>query len=368
MVRHVLRIGAYQLLLLDRIPSFAAVHQAVELTKAVAGPGAARFVNALLRRLTGAFSPSLPPDAEAALAIRMSHPLWLVERWRARYGLAEAEALCRANQQIPPVGLRVNTLRASATTLRECATTAGAQVEESPWLPEFLRLSGGMEFLEKSAPEAGEFLVMDEAAGLVVELLAPKPGERILDACAGGGNKSALLAIRTGDRAAIVALDPGVQARRRLETATRRLGLVGIQPRAGDARRLDPDLVGWADSVLVDAPCTGIGTLRRRPEIKWRVEPADITRLSALQGAILAGAAKALRPGGVLVYAVCSTEPEEGDEVVRHFLAREPEFRLEPPPGFPAQARELVGQEGILRTRPDRHGIDGFFAARLRRR
>jgi 16S rRNA (cytosine967-C5)-methyltransferase len=216
--------------------------------------------------------------------------------------------------------------------------------------------------------EQGVFWVMDEAAALVVRLLDPQPGERILDACAGGGGKATLAAMLMGNRGEITACDVNSRALSRLKIACRRLGVTIVKAVKQDARAEPGRFRAWADRVLVDAPCTGLGTLRRRPEMRWLREPADIPRLAELQGAILDGAAGCVRSGGSLVYAVCSREPEEGEGVVVRFLARHREFSPEETaPPFFAEGRSALLTGGSLATWPHRHDTDGFFAARLRR-
>jgi 16S rRNA (cytosine967-C5)-methyltransferase len=206
---------------------------------------------------------------------------------------------------------------------------------------------------------------MDEAGALPVLALDPQPGERVLDACAGGGGKSALLGARVGSGGEVVALDSSPRAIRRLEAATARLGLDMVRPRLGDCRTA----MGIGDRpfarVLLDAPCTGLGTIRRRPEIKWRRRPADMARAAELQDALLQGVAGAVAPGGVLVYSTCSLEPEETEAVAARFLAAHPEFQPDEVPAVSAEVRALAAGPGTLQAWPHRHGTDGFYVLRL---
>lgn len=213
----------------------------------------------------------------------------------------------------------------------------------------------------------GWLIPMDEAGALPVLALDPGPGQRVLDACAGGGGKSALVAARVGSAGEVVALDRSARAMRRLEAAIRRLVLPAVRPQLGDARRAGEEWPGQFPRVLLDAPCTGLGTIRRRPEIRWRRRPEDPCRAAALQRELLEGVAGAVAPGGLLVYSTCSLEPEETDEVLAAFLATHPEFRLEDPRPALGQAADLVDGQGCLRAWPHRQGTDGFFVARLRR-
>lgn len=367
-----LRLGAYQLLFLDRVPAFAAVKETVELGKRRRGTGVAGLVNAVLRRLQRTRDTIPWPDPlrnpTAYLATVWSHPVWLVERWVKRFGEEEAIRLFRADNEAPPLTLATNALRATPAEVRQALRGAAVACEESPWVPGLFRLRGGGGALEGPAVQRGLCFPLDEAAALPPLLLDPQPGERVLDACAGGGGKAALLAGLLAGRGEVIALDPNPRALRRLEEARTRLGLAAIRPVAGAAEAARA-LVGEADRVLVDAPCTGLGTLRRRAEIRWHRQPTDPPRLAAIQRAILEGAAAALRPGGVLVYATCSPEPEENDEVVAGFLGAHPEFAPDGQPGaLSGVARRLVGRDGFLRTYPHRHGTDAFVAIRLRRR
>ncbi len=365
-----LRLGSYQLLFLDRIPSYAAVDEAVNLAGRIGGPGAKAFVNAVLRTIQREgeqFLHRRPGEDELDyLASLYSHPRWLLERWKARLG-EEAVALLRANNEVPPVSLVVNRLKASPEKVFGVLWDLAEQVEESPWVPGFFRVRGASSLFTSGAFKAGWFFPMDEAAALPVLLLDPQPGERILDACAGGGGKTALMAALMKGEGKILALDKSERAIRRLREALKRLLVYSAKPLLGDARDAHQHIEGQVDRILVDAPCTGLGTLRRHPEIKWHVKPLDLERLQALQLEILEGVIPCLKVGGILVFSTCSTEPEESERVVEIFLERHQELiREDPSPFLPNKGGGLV-EEGYLRTFPHRHGTDGFFAARLRK-
>lgn len=405
-VRNALRLGVYQLRHLSRIPAYAAVDGAVRLVRGapsdpdlgpIAGSRrAAAYVNGVLRSLARRDPPAFPDplaDPVGYLAAAWSHPAWLAGRWLDRLGLEEAKAVCRANLDPAPVTVAVNNLRCEAEAVEAELASLGAEPEPSRWVPGMYRLGAPRRALASAPMAEGRLLVMDEAAALPVHLLGPRPGERVLDACAGGGAKAALAAgLMAGDPGAarkpdapgcpaarrpardrwvpgeIVALDASARALRRLAEARRRLGLDRVIPLQADARRPPRTLHGGFQRVLVDAPCTGLGTLRRHPEIKWRRHPAALAHLPRLQGEILAGAAACVGPGGVLVYATCTVEPAENEEVVEAFLKAHGEFTVEAAPdALPGPARPLVGPDGAIRTYPHRHGIDGFYAVRLRR-
>lgn len=369
-VRQVLRLGAYQLCCLTRIPHFAAVDEAVRLVRRAGAGRSAGYVNAVLRavaRRRQIPSPDPAVDPVGYWEREGSHPRWLVERWLARLGPEEAGQLMAANNAAPPVTVLVNTLRGEADAVRRALEDAAPDVVPGRWVPGAFSIRGAGSPADLPGFAAGRLIPMDEAGALPVLALGALPGQRVLDACGGGGGKSALLAARVGAEGEVVALDRNPRAIRRLEAAIRRLDLARVRPQLADARNAARAWPGQFPRVLLDAPCTGLGTLRRRPEIRWRRRPEDLHRAAALQAELLEGVAGAVAKDGLLVYSTCSLEPEETDEVMGAFLAAHPEFRLDDPRPALAQAAELVDGQGYLRAWPHRHGTDGFFVARLRR-
>ncbi len=368
-VRLTLRLGAYQACLLSRVPDFAVVDEAVELARRRGRREAAGFVNAVLRAIIRWRDRGEPGPPEGSIEYWSSigsHPRWLAERWIGRLGAVEAGALMAANNAVPPTTMVVNALRAEPAAVRAALAASVAAVTPGRYVADALSVKGAGRIADLPGFREGWLVPMDEAGALPVLALDPQPGERVLDACAGGGGKSALLGARVGSRGEVVALDSSPRAIRRLEAAKARLGLEMVQPRFGDCRA-----TGTGDGpfarVLLDAPCTGLGTIRRRPEIKWRRSPADIPRAAGLQDALLEGVAGAVAPGGVLVYSTCSLEPEETDAVAARFLAAHPEFRPDEPPWAGAEVQALAAGPGTLRAWPHRHGTDGFYVLRLRR-
>ena len=393
-IRAILRMGAYQLLFVRRIPPHAACFEAVALAKRAGHEGTARLVNAVLRRV--AASPEMPGDGDTpdAIAARYSHPEWLVTRWVGRFGADGARALCQANNATPPSAVRLNTLRGAPGFLAAQLADRGVHTVPSVWLAEGRRIVASPS--EGAGPEAGPsaqtarasarqaayrdgwFAPQDEASMLVGRLLAPRPGETVIDACAAPGGKTAHLAALMENRGRLIACDV---LPRKVDAVARqcaRLGATIVDARLLDGARLGAEYPAAADRVLVDAPCSGLGVVRRRPEIKWRARPADFAELAAQQGRILAGAAGAVRRGGLVVYSVCTIEPEEGPEVVAAFLAAHPEFEPLPitawPPGADApdaaadlRASVAWGPAGTATLLPHRSDTDGFFVAALRR-
>lgn len=368
-VRHLLRLTAYQLLFLDRVPAWAAVHEAVELAKRLGHGGVAELVNATLRALARAgreLPGPLPEDPVAGLGVRASFPDWLVRRWMERLGLEEAEALMAALNGRAPLTLRVNRLKADPETVRRALAGEGIEAHPCRFAPEGLTLARVPALDRLPALHAGWGVVQDEASILVGQYLAPEPGEVVADVCAAPGTKTTHLAALMADRGRLLAFDPHPGRLGRVREACRRLGITIVEAVEGEVASLAPDHAGICDRVLVDAPCSNLGVLRRNPDAKWRSLEADLPLLQARQRAILEAAATMLGPGGTLVYATCSLEPEENEGVVEPFLASHPDFAPEaPPPGFPAACTD---GRGVLRTLPHRHGTDGFTAVRLRRR
>jgi 16S rRNA (cytosine967-C5)-methyltransferase len=371
-IRTVLRMGAYQILDLDRIPPAAATSEAVALARLHGHIGTARLVNAVLRRLV-TDGPPPPPDAAADpiahLSVVYSHPRWLIARWASRWGCKEAAAMAAANTRPPASVLRVNRLRTTREELLQMLEARG--MRPAPGLvPEAVRVRGS---LTERLPliDQGFCIVQDEGAMLVARALAPPAGSVVIDACAAPGGKSTHLAALMGGSGRVLACDVHPGKLRALASRAVAMGAACVETYHLDAREIGRRWADQADAVLVDAPCSGLGTLRRRPEIKWRVAEGMLTRHAAAQRDILIGASGAVRPGGTLVYSVCSLEMEEGPQVVRAFLAASPAFALVPLPdmfpqtvnGYPVEG--LDAGEGWLF--PHRHDTDGFYIARLQR-
>src|SRR5581483_1974967 len=360
-----LRLGLFQLRFLDRVPAYAAVDASVGLARA-AGRGATGLVNAVLRRAASDGAPSLAGIADPLerVAIECSHPRWLVERWAAEMGASELPELLAANNVRGRTALRTNRLRANQHALIRELEAADVAVRPSEWTADGIvveRGAGRLRALE--AWNDGRFAFQGEASQLVTTLLGAAPGTRVFDACAAPGGKAVQTAAAIGARGVVAALDrrPGGATRIRGEAA--RLGARAVHVIVGDARR--PPVRPGFDAVLVDGPCSGLGTLRRHPELRWRRRPDDVPRLAQLQREILDGVAPLVRPGGVLVYVVCTLTREENEDVVEAFRAAHPRFAVEHASALSVPA-EVVTPAGYVRTLPHRHGLDGFFAARLR--
>lgn len=383
LVQMLLRIGAYQLLFLDRIPASAAVHEAVELAKASSkqlGRDWSTLVNAVLRNLVRLPMPTLPDpaiDPEKHLSINYGIPLWLSQRWLIRLGYAQAESACVAASATPSLTFRANRMRLTRDGLLEQFAKAGVGAHPTAISPVGVSLEKGQEISSLPGFEAGDYYVEDEAAQLIPPILDPQSGESILDVCAAPGGKATHLAELMGDQGTIVALDLKASRLELLRDNCRRLGLHCIVPIVSDARRpadwpLDMTRSRQAglpmfDRVLVDAPCSGLGVLRRHPESKSQRQESTFARHQILQGQILESVAPCLRPGGVLVYSTCSAESEETEEVVSRFCKAYPGWMRESvAPWLPPTALPFVTEQGALSTMCNRVGMDGFYAVRLR--
>jgi 16S rRNA (cytosine967-C5)-methyltransferase len=355
-----LRLGVYQLLHMGSVPAYAAIAQTVELAKRRHGLGASKLVNAVLRRTDREreqLNPPAPSEALDALALKYSHPRWLIARWIERWGEQDTERLLALNNGEAPVVIRpYGIVREQLEAMMEAA---GVHVAEAPYVRDSIAISGGTTFTELGAFKKGLFFVQDPAATLVTAYAAVPMGSTVADLCAAPGGKALELSRTAGT---VLASDKSFSRLQRLLANQRRLESMNLLPFVGDARN---PAIKPVDVVLIDVPCTGTGTFRRHPDARWRIKVSDIAVMSALQKQILKAAAHVVQPDGLLIYSTCSLEPEENEEQVDSFLSENLNFILEPPPEGTLPPELLDG--GRLRVLPQRHGTDGAFAARLRR-
>ena len=367
-VRTGLRIGLYQMLFLTKIPVSAAVSEAVELTKKhCKDKRAAGLVNGVLRAAARHLD-DLPTidrtDPVSYLSLLYSHPRWLVEAFLDRLGPEGTEALLAWDNGEPDVTVQVATCRHTAEEATRSLEEEGVTVRPHPWLPDCLILTGTGDLAERAAYRAGMIYAQDPAARLAVLAAGLRPGDRVLDACAAPGGKSFAAAMVLGDEGSITACDIHSHKIALIEAGARRLGLGSITAHVHDGRKHEPAWDGSFDAVLADVPCSGLGVIQKKPEIRYK-DPEALAGLPRVQAALLENLCRYVRPGGVLLYSTCTLLRAEDEDVVAGFLAAHPEFTLE---GFTLPGPVGTVPEGEITLWPQRTGTDGFYLARLRRK
>ncbi len=364
-VVNILRIGAYQILFLDKIPHRAAVNEAVEMVKEWGRPKAAGMVNAVLRKFVANWMdlPDLPRGSTADyLALRYSHPKWLVKRLIDIVGPTEAEEYLRLNNETVPTTIQTNTLKTTAEELEKELTAAGVTVERHPWQSGCFLLTGTGDLEDLSAFREGKFMVQDASARLVSTVAAAKEGDTVMDVCAAPGGKSFSIAIDMHDSGAITSCDIHPHKLKLIEASARRLGITSVTTALANGAENHPRWVGKADVVVADVPCSGLGIIRKKPDIRYK-NPKELSNLPAIQRAILENAATYVKPGGTLVYSTCTVLPEENEAVTRDFLSRHPEFALA---SFSLPI-PIGGMDGDVTLWPQRCGADGFYICKMKR-
>lgn len=375
LVRTILRMGLFQLLCMDRIPVSAAVNTSVDLAKQLKRGWAAGFVNKLLRRAATESGdlpwPDMNSDPVKALAVHQAFPQWMISRWIRQRGIQQTQRLCRAFNSIAPTTLRTNTLKISRAELINAFETDNMTAQPTPYAPEGVVISNLQGTLfRQPAHYRGWFQVQDEAAQLVSHLLDPRPGQTVWDACAGLGTKTGHMAQLMKNQGRLFASDLHGHKLSALSAEMQRLGITVVQQRKLDLHQKDTykELPGF-DRILLDAPCSGMGVIRKNPDSKWSLTPETLFHHHRRQVDFLDSVSSALKPGGILVYSVCSMEPEETDRVVEDFLRNHPEFDIHSgSAGALGKFKALMTEENWLRTTPQDHDMDGFFAVALIKR
>jgi len=362
----ILRLGAYQILYLDKVPDRAAVNESVELAKRFKRGQAAGLVNAVLRKLAQNKNdlPAIPDRDEIRyLSIRYSHPRWLVKRLLMLLGREETETFLAANNSVAPLTVQVNPLQTTAEALCGELAEAGVTVRAHAWVPGCLELSGTGDLTALPAFREGRLLVQDPAASLVAQAAGIVPGQRVLDVCAAPGGKSFSAAFAMGNQGSVTACDLHENKLVRIRRGAERLGIRCITTAAADGRNFRPEWEGAFDTVLVDAPCSGLGIIRKKPDVRYK-KADDLFALPVIQSAILENAARYVKPGGVLLYSTCTILPEENQQITDAFLAEHPDFAREIMP-LPLPVGKVEGQMTFW---PQRHETDGFYICRMKRR
>ena len=380
--RTILRLGAFQLLHLDGIPSHAAIYETVQLTKK--GSKTAGFINAVLRNLQRKSSelayPSIESQPVKHISYALSYPEWLVKHWINEHGLAWTVSFCKSSNQIAPLTVRLNTLRTNSKKLYDLMHSYGLEAKPTQFAPEGITVENSSARLNEnlSTPSGeraisrllseGDVYVQDESAMLVPHLLNPTDMDLIVDLCAAPGGKTSHLASLMKNTGSVIASDVSDKKLQLLIDNCKRLGVNSVEVRRTDITNDDLSFVHAADAVLIDAPCSGFGTLRRHPDIVWNKTPKQLIGLRNYQYRLLKNVAPHIKPGGILVYSTCTIERSENQEVIRRFLDRFSMFSIEhASEHLPELPKSMISSEGFLQTFPHEHGIDGTFAARLRR-
>lgn len=368
-ILNILRLGLFQIIYLDRIPLSAAINTSVELAKSKKKPYLAGFVNALLRRAAREYQSVLFPDPlknpVAGLSAGKSFPRWLIKKWLSRFGIDETGHLCDSINTIPPITARANTLK---TSRRDLLISLKKEVRDpvpTAFSPNGIRFSTYRTAIADIRTfKNGKFQIQDEAAQIVSMLLNPQPGESVLDACAGLGGKTGHIAQLMKNQGSIIAADNSSDKLQQLESEMKRLGVKIVTSMQHDLiEKPIPEHLGLFDRILLDAPCSGLGVVRRNPDTKWATSKKDLSRFKARQISLLDNLAHRVKQNGRIVYAVCSTEPEENEAVVERFLQTNSCFTIDKTPIVPAErAAALINPEGWFRSFPHQHDMDGFFA------
>lgn len=368
-IKNTLRVALYQILFLNKIPDYAAVNEATEFVKRISTQKHADVVNGLLRTIIRTKDELIYPTREIDevkyLGIMQSHPNWMVKRWIQRFGFDDAEKLAESNNKRPILTVRINTLKTSKEDFLQKLTEKNIVYRFCRNAENFitLRLMSKI-YLDEDFKE-GKYAIQDESAGLVSILLAPNENDTILDMCAAPGGKSTHLAQLLKNKGAICAVDKYDAKIKMLKENAERLGVTNTEFVQDDASEFESEKIKSMkfDKILLDAPCSGLGVLSKKPDIRWKREIEDILNLAKLQRKMLENASLYLKPGGVLVYSTCTTEPEENIDVVKEFLSAHPEFKIDNASKY--VNKDLVNEDGCIETFPHRHGIDGSFAVRL---
>ncbi|MFZ5943829.1 MAG: 16S rRNA (cytosine(967)-C(5))-methyltransferase RsmB [Bacillota bacterium] len=370
-IRNIIRMGLYQIMFLDKVPVSAAINESVKLSKKYGHQGTVKFVNGVLRNLERNKHlikyPDLKTDPVKHISIRYSFPQWLVERWIGDYGVENTIKLCSYFNEPSPLWIRTNTLKTTRRDLQDSLNQQGIKSIESNKNPEGLKILSNVEIGRLKEFKEGLFTVQDESSMLVSHVVAPQKNENILDVCGGPGGKTSHLAQLMDNQGHILAFDVHEHRLTLIRETCDRMGITIVKTGLKDARFLTEVVTEPVDSILVDAPCSGLGVLGRRPDARWRRDPADINNLQNIQKEILSEAAKLVKPSGTLIYSTCTLNREENNDVVDSFLKNNKDF------SFDGDLRKYLpypteeGKEGWIQFVPFIHDMDGFFIARLKR-
>jgi len=365
-IKNSMRVALYQILFLDKVPAYAAVNEAVEFVKKLQGEKSANMTNAVLRNIIrnkdGIRYPKREEDLVGYFSAFHSHPSWLAKRWLARYGEKFTEQLLISNNNKPNLTIRVNQLVSNSHEIQALLSSVELTFSETKYLPNFINLHSLSNITNWEYFTKGYFSVQDESTGFSCYLLDPKPDERVLDLFSAPGGKTSLLADLMKNKGEIVAIDKYASRLKILQKNLERLSITNVKIVESDALEYEDE--EKFDKILLDVPCSGLGTLTKKPDIKWKRDIADIRKLAELQPRLLEKGASLLKPGGELVFSTCTIEPEENYEVIKNFLNIHKEFELINAVNY--FDKSLIAENGCVQTYPNVHGIDGAFAAKLK--
>lgn len=371
-ILNILRLGAYQILYMTKVPPSAACNESVNLARRYGHKASAGFVNAVLRNIArkgvSIATPSKEEDLTGYLSVSYSYPKWLVEKYIKLFGTDFTQSLLEAGNGTPELTVRANTLKLTPEELVEMLKKEGCDAAAGQYVREAVVLKSSVNVAELQAYQNGLFQVQDESSMLPATVLAPEPGEMVLDACSAPGGKATHIAQLMGNSGTIIAGDVHEHKLRLIDDAAERLGIQIIKSELNDASVPNPKHVKAFDRVLLDAPCTGLGIVRRKPDIKWARQTRDIEGITQLQGKLLQCVSVAVKPGGVLVYSTCTILPEENEEIIRMFLQNNTDFIADDIKPFLPTALAEHARGCSLQLYPNRDGIDGFFMARIKRK
>jgi len=364
-VKNAMRVALYQIMFLDRIPLYAAVNESVEYVKRIQGEKTANIVNAVLRNIARNIDniryPEKEEDIVYHLSVMYSYPRWIVKRWIEIFGEVDAEKMLFTSNRKPYVTVRINTFKTTTQKVTEELKKMNVPFFVSPYYPDSVVIRNPkFNILTSDLFKEGLVTIQDTSATLAALLANPQPGQLIYDLCAAPGGKSFVFAEKMQNTGKVIAIDKYPSKLRFIEEGAKRLGLTNIEAQSGDALTIEFDTP--ADIVFLDVPCSGLGTISKNPDIKWKREREDIYKLAEIQKKILANATKNVKVGGAIVYSTCTTEPEENEQNIEWFLKNFPNFELDNAENY---LPEKVCEKGFLKTLPFKHYIDGAFAARL---
>ncbi len=364
MLKRILEVSLYQIRFLDKVPEYAAVSEGVKIAKEAGGQPWGKLVNGVLRNYQRSCNsikfPAVDSDPVSAISVEHSHPEWLVQRWLGRYGLENTIQFCEHNNRRPEISLRTNLRRTTPAALLTEFEKSGIQAKPSKYFDDFIKISHPGDLTELPSFQNGLFAIQDESTALATQLLALEEGDTVLDMCAAPGGKTCHIGQLVGDEGKVIAVDIKTNRLNLLKENAARLGLKSIQALLGDASKIDLPKI---DKILLDAPCSGLGVLSKRADLRWKRKPQDIFNIRKIQKKILENAARLLKRGGTLVYSTCTLEPEENEKLIEEFLKIHSKFQVDR--DSDSVHRTFSTPEGYWTSVPYEHKMDGVFAVKL---